>query len=59
MLVAIHADVLDAARMAESAGKSHELECEGCGAKLVLELHPQPDSPGSFDARLICSRCQQ
>jgi CheY-like chemotaxis protein len=58
MLVAIHGDVLDAARMAECAGRSRSLDCGQCGAKLVLELRPKDDQPGSFEARLICPKCQ-
>jgi hypothetical protein len=31
--------------------------CPACEVELELELLPQPDRPGWYDAHLVCSQC--
>ncbi len=55
--VSLREHELDAAQLAEIAGKPGDLHCPKCGAGLVLELTPRLDRPGWFEARLDCPKC--
>ena len=57
MRVALREKELDAEVLAEAAGKPHDLHCAECGGRLVLELLPRSEVPGTFEARLVCPKC--
>jgi DNA-binding response OmpR family regulator len=57
MRVLLRENEMDAALLAGTAGKPSNLTCSRCGGKLVLELIPWSDQPGTFAARLICPKC--
>lgn len=57
MRVAIRERELDAAKLAEAAGRPPDLRCAKCGGRLLLELLPRSDRPEWFEARLTCPRC--
>lgn len=57
MRVAVKEKELDAALVAETAGRPPDLHCEQCGGRLVLEMFPRPDEHRSFEARFICPKC--
>ncbi len=47
----------DAERFIADAGLTHRLWCPSCQVELSLELVPQPDRPGYYDAHLTCLMC--
>jgi DNA-binding response OmpR family regulator len=55
--VALQEKLLDAPLLADMAKKSEKLQCGQCARQLLLELTPQTDRPGWFDARLVCPDC--
>jgi DNA-binding response OmpR family regulator len=57
--IALQEKMLDAPILADMAKKSEALQCGQCARQLLLELTPQADRPGWFDAHLVCPDCEK
>jgi len=48
---------MDADRLIEASRLPRRFWCPACEVELVIELIPQPEKPGWFDAHLLCPAC--
>ncbi len=55
--IALKDRAMDADRLIEHAGLPRRLWCPACEVELVVELVPQPDKPGWYDAHIVCPMC--
>jgi len=49
----------DADALVESAGLSRRFWCPACEVELQLELLPEPERPGWYDAHFLCPGCDK